>query len=229
MAAIRLGVLGGSFNPIHQGHLYIARRMRRLFRLSQIHFVVATVPPHKPALDLAPFVHRYAMVSLALAGSPGLLPSLVELEPPPSPFSVHTMRKLEALVPGCRARLYFIAGGDSLRDVNTWRESERLLASYNFIFIDRPGTRLPDPEGQLPAGVRGRAIDLRGAAPAAVRSSIRAADSEESPRIFVLDIGAPSVSSSEIREHIRARRPFGHLVPGSVGEYITKLQLYGEQ
>ena len=229
MAAIRLGVLGGSFNPIHRGHLYVARRVQRLFRLSQVHFVVAAAPPHKTARGLAPFVHRYAMVSLALAGSRVLMPSLVELEPPPSPFSLHTMRKLEGAVRGRRALPYFIGGGDSLRDVKTWHESEKLLASYNFIFTDRPGVRIPNPERQLPAGVRDRLIDLRGAAGGAALRIIRSAEAAESPRIFLLDIAAPAVSSSNIRQHIRARRPFGHLVPSIVCEYIQKLQLYGEQ
>jgi nicotinate-nucleotide adenylyltransferase len=224
-----LGVLGGSFNPIHRGHLYIARRVQRRFCLSQVHFVVAAAPPHKPGRGLAPFVHRYAMVSLALAGSRVLVPSLVELEPPPSPFSVHTMRKLESAVRGRRALLYFIAGGDSLRDVQTWHESEGLLASYNFIFIDRPGVPIPRPERELPAGVRDRLIDLRGAAPVAMRRTIRTAEMAESPRIYLLDVAAPAVSSSDIRKDIRARRPFAHLVPSVVREYIQKLQLYGEQ
>ena len=224
----RLGALGGSFNPIHFGHLFVARRIRDLFRLQRVHFIVAATPPHKPAGGLVPFVHRYTMVSLALAGSRTLLPSAVELEPPPSPFSVHTLEKLDQKNRAGHARLYFIAGGDSLRDVGSWHESERLLASYDFVFVTRPGVETPDPAGLLPRNARDCMLDLRGRSPAEISAAIRTAEARGERRVYLLDVGAPDISASEIRQLVEAGRPVDKLVPARVREYIEKLKIYGE-
>jgi nicotinate-nucleotide adenylyltransferase len=224
----RLGALGGSFNPIHFGHLFLARRIRDLFRLQRVHFIVAAVPPHKPAEVLAPFIHRYAMVSLALAGARDFVPSPVELEPPPSPFSVHTLEKLDQRNRGEHARVFFIAGGDSLLDVGEWHESKRLLASHDFIFVMRPGVDIPDPAGLLPSSARGSLLDLRDRRPAEIRAAIRVAEGGWERRVYLLDVGAPDISASTIRQHIAAGRAVDNLVPARVREYIDKLQIYGE-
>ena len=136
----RIGVLGGTFNPIHLGHLHIAGEIQKIFSLAQVHFVVATTPPHKSPEDLIPFIHRYAMLSLATAAISSYIPSMIELEPQASPFSVDTMNKLARCMGREQRELYFIAGGDSLSEVKTWRNSEKLLTSYNFVFALRPGT-----------------------------------------------------------------------------------------
>ena len=109
-----VGVFGGTFNPIHLGHLHIACSVQQLFGLSRIYLVVASTPPHKPGLDLAPFLDRYAMVSVALSGSDRLIPSAIELERPASPFSIDTMKKFARRSKSGHDGLYFIAGGDSL-------------------------------------------------------------------------------------------------------------------
>jgi nicotinate-nucleotide adenylyltransferase len=224
----RLGVLGGSFNPIHFGHLFLARRIRDLFRLQRVHFIVAAAPPHKPAGGLVPFIHRYAMVSLALAGSRNFIPSPVELEPPPSPFSVHTLEKLDQRNRGEHARLFFIAGGDSLLDVGEWHESERLLASHDFVFVMRTGVDIPGPAGLLPLSARGRLLDLRDRRPVEIRAAIRVAEDRREKRVYLLDVGAPDISASAIRQHIAAGKAVDNQVPARVREYIDKLQIYGE-
>ncbi len=228
MVETRLGALGGSFNPIHVGHLFIARRIRDLFHLQRVHFIVAATPPHKPAGGLVPFAHRYAMVSLALAGSPSFLPSMVELDPPPSPFSVHSLEKLDQRNGARPARLYFIAGGDSLRDVGSWHESERLLASHDFVFVMRPGVDIPEPAALLPRSARDSMLDLRQCHSAELRSAVRRAEACGGRRIYLLDVGAPDVSASEIRRLVAAGKPVHKLVPARVREYIEKLKIYGE-
>jgi nicotinate-nucleotide adenylyltransferase len=225
----RLGALGGSFNPIHFGHLFIARRIRDLFRLQRVHFIVAATPPHKPAGGLVPFAHRYAMVCLAVAGSRSFLPSTVELDPPPSPFSVHSLEKLDQRTRAENARLYFIAGGDSLLDIGSWHESERLLASYDLVFVMRPGIRIPDPASLLPRDAWENMLDLRDHRPAAIRASIRKAEACGERRVYLLDIGAPDISASEIRYLVAAGKPVDKLVPARVREYIEKLKIYGER
>ncbi len=151
MTAIRLGVLGGSFNPIHLGHLHIARRTRGLFGLSRVLFVVACTPPHKQPHDLISFNHRYAMVSLATSGCEYFHPSPVELESPVSPYSIDTLAKLARRFGIAGHALHFIAGGDSLLEVAGWHRGAELLLTYTFVFAMRPGFLVPDIEGILPA------------------------------------------------------------------------------
>ena len=229
MGAMRLGVLGGTFNPIHLGHLHLARRTQGLFGLDQIHFVVATSPPHKPLDNLAPFVHRYAMVSLATAATPSFVPSLVELDPPSSPFSLDTMDKLALRQGGAGAGIYFIAGGDSLLEVLTWHKGVELLRSYNFIFVVRPGVAARNALELFPAGIRERILDLRRIRMARLRALVRKEAAASESRIFIIDAGAPDISSSKVRRLASAGRPIGHLVPASVHRYIRKLHLYGER
>lgn len=229
MGETRLGVLGGTFNPIHLGHLHIAERAQRVFDLDRIYFVVATTPPHKPLQNLIPFTHRYAMVSLATAGSPSFLPSLVELESPASPFSVHTMKKLASRNPGVDTRLYFIAGGDSLVDVFTWRESERLLTSYNFIFVTRPGVDPVELASVLPARAISRVRNLVELGPRQLRRRIQAEEASGESRIFIVDLGALDISASQIRKLASRGKQIRHLIPAAVHEYLQKTHLYGER
>jgi nicotinate-nucleotide adenylyltransferase len=224
--ALRVGVFGGTFNPVHLGHLHIARKIQTLFSLSEIHFVVATVPPHKPSEDLIAFNHRYAMVSLATATSPSFIPSLIELAPQASPFSVDTMEKFARGVKREKGALFFIAGGDSLLEVKTWRESEKLLSSYNFIFVTRPGTTLLVPAETLPEKAVPRVRDFRGLKPIQVRGRI-AEEKASDCRIYIVDIGAPDISATRIRTMTSLGKSVEKLVPQSVGKYIRKLRLYG--
>lgn len=220
----RIGVFGGTFNPIHLGHLHVAGEIQRLFSLSQVHFVVAGSPPHKGQDRVIPFAHRYAMVALATAGTESFIPSMIELEPEASPFSIDTMAKM-ARRTGPDDKLYFIAGGDSFSEVKTWKESEALLTSYNFVFASRPGTGPLDPRGSLPGKAAELVVDLTGRAAASVRQSAGAQDA--APRIYVVDVGAPDISATRIRQLCSLGKPIERMVPESVREYIRKLHLYG--
>jgi nicotinate-nucleotide adenylyltransferase len=222
----RVGVLGGTFNPIHFGHLHIARSIHKIFSLSQVQFVVATTPPHKRLRDLVAFNHRYAMVSVAVAGMPAFIPSMIELEPQASPFSVDTMSKLACYLTHEERSLYFIAGGDSLAEVKSWRESEKLLTSYNFIFALRPGIVLNDFDGILPGRAVERVRNLAGLSPAQMRREIAKDGSGES-RIYIVDVDAPDISATRIRSLVCSGKPIHRMVPKPVCEYIRKLDLYG--
>jgi nicotinate-nucleotide adenylyltransferase len=229
LTATRLGVLGGSFNPVHLGHLHIAQRCREIFELSRVLFVVAAVPPHKPQQDLVSFAHRYAMVSLATSGRADLVPSPVELEPPASSYSIDTLRKLEKQYGVCGKDIHFIAGGDSLLEVAGWHNAEDLLQAYNFIFVTRPGFAAPDLSRVLPRPVLARATDLRSTTPDRIHGVIAGGVASEECRIFLCEAGAPDIASSQIRMMAAAAATIGHLVPASVHEYILKLHLYGER
>ncbi len=220
----RIGILGGTFNPIHLGHLHIAGEIQRIFSLSQVHFVVATAPPHKAPEDLIPFAHRYAMVSLATAGMPSFVPSLVELEPEASPFSVDTMSKLDRRL-GSESALFFIAGGDSLAEVKSWREGEKLLTSYNFIFAMRPGAGSFNPDDVLPERASALVRDLTRLSPTQIQNSI--GENGNTKRIYILDVHAPDISATQIRKWVSSGQAIHRMVPEPVCEYIQKLHLYG--
>ncbi len=229
LGLIRLGVFGGTFNPIHFGHLHIAQNIQRIFSLSQIYFVVAAIPPHKPLEDLVSLTHRYAMVSLATAGSPSFIPSLVELEPPASSFSIDTMNKLAHQFSGRTPLLYFIAGGDSMLEVKTWQKSEKLLTSYNFVFVVRPGMGAIDSNRVLPVKSVSRLQNLVGLGKAQLRRLIRAEEKKGESRIYLLDIAAPDISATQIRRLASAGKSIRNMVPALVREYINKFHLYGER
>lgn len=221
----RVGVLGGTFNPIHCGHLHIAREVQSLFSLEQVHFVVALNPPHKSPSDLLPFAHRYAMASLATAGFPGFIPSPIEVEPGASSYTIDTMDKLKRRVGGDGSALFFIAGGDSLPEVRSWRQGAALLGSYNFVFVTRPGVAAYDPADALPPDAVSRVRDLTGLSRSEAQRVI--ADESGCLRIFIVDVGAPDISATEIRRLVLEGMPVDEMAPGPVREYIDKLKLYG--
>ena len=226
MRNVKIGVLGGTFNPIHFGHLHIAKSIQKVFSLSQVQFVVATTPPHKLPEELIPFTHRYAMVSLAVAGTPSFFPSMIELEPQASAFSVDTLQKLACYLYQERADLYFIAGGDSLAEVKTWRQSEKLLTTYNFIFAARPGTDPPNPGDMLPEKAVARVRNLIGCGRARIRREVAAETAGEN-RIYIVDVSAPDISATRIRARVSSGKSIRRMVPKTVCEYIDKLHLYG--
>jgi nicotinate-nucleotide adenylyltransferase len=229
LASIRLGVLGGSFNPIHFGHLQIAKSCQRLFSLSQVHFVVSSSPPHKSPSEIVPLMHRYAMVCLATSRKASFIPSLVELEPQASPFSIDTLSKLGRYVERRKGILYFIAGGDTLNEVKSWRESEILLTSYNFIFILRPGSKGADYEEILPERSIPLVRNLCGLGRVQMRRRISEEERSGENRIYIVDLDAPDISATQIRVLAGAGKSVKSAVPAPVRDYIRKLDLYGEK
>ncbi len=224
----RLGVLGGTFNPVHIGHLHIAREIHGIFGLSRVIFVVAGTPPHKPLEDLISFHHRYAMVSLATSGCGFLLPSQIELEPPASPYSIDTLTKLAKQCSVSGNGLYFIAGGDSLLEVAGWHRSQELLSACNFVFVMRPGIPVKDAFAALPQAEASRVVDLRGFAASRIQNELMSLPTSAGSHIFLLDVNAPEIAASQIRRRLTSGQAIDDLVPASVSEYIRKLHLYGE-
>jgi nicotinate-nucleotide adenylyltransferase len=225
---MNLGVFGGTFNPIHRGHLHIATSAQMLFGLEEVYFVVAGAPPHKEGSQILAFEHRYAMVSLATSGAKRFIPSLIELQPPASPYSIDTLAKLQRSCNVRSTELYFIAGADSLLEMAGWRGSEELLSCYNFIFAVRPGVRERGLASALPAGAGSRLRDLRGLSNRRLRRCIREEQASGQARAYVIEVGAPNISGSKIRALRRNGRRMVHLVPNSVYQYIQKQHLYGE-
>src|SRR5262249_3532859 len=148
-----------TFDPIHRGHLTVARAAVAAFGLKQVWFVPADIPPHKQKVPITSFCHRYAMVSLALAGERDLIPSLVEApdlesgnDRKPS-YSLETVRRVKRSL-GKSDHLYFLIGMDAFKDIAKWYKAEELLAECDFIVAARPGYSLADVASSLPQKLR---------------------------------------------------------------------------
>ena len=160
-----LGVIGGSFDPVHRGHLFIALLAREAAGLDEVLFVPARRPPHKPDRAMAPPNDRLAMLKLALRDEPASRLSSIELEPDGPRYTVDTLSRLRETHPG--TDLSFILGFDSLRELVHWREPDRILDEFRVIAVDRPGV---DPS-VIPDRVRRRCLLVEGN-PFAVSSTV---------------------------------------------------------
>ena len=138
-----IAIYGGSFDPVHVGHLAVARAAQRRFHLEEIHFVVAGRPPHKLKQEPAPFPHRFAMTALGCSGHNHFVPSLAEAGADFSGRTVHysidTVRHFRHRIAHPGDRLFFILGVDSFLEISLWRNYELLLAACDFIVASRPG------------------------------------------------------------------------------------------
>lgn len=146
---MRIGILGGSFDPVHYGHLALARESEKQFKLDKILFLPALLPPHKKEdPDLSPAPSRARMVELAILGQPNWELCDLELKRPGVSYTVDTLRGLKRIYPG--AELFFIAGADSLQDLKQWKDPEEILKLSEWIVAPRPSFKLPE---KLPARV----------------------------------------------------------------------------
>lgn len=218
----RIALYGGTFDPVHRGHLAVARTISQLFEIDELLFVPAWMAPHKRTRDVTPALHRYAMLVLATQQDARLRISRFELESPDRGYTVETLAHFESEL-GADAELFFVMGADSWSEIRTWREWERLLMMANHIVVTRPGYEL-DLEG-MRGEVLERIVDTRNGRAAAGREA-----SATGKRIFFTDAVQLEISATEIRL-AAGRKDFDRLVelvPKSVADYITKYELYRE-
>jgi nicotinate-nucleotide adenylyltransferase len=143
---LRIGIFGGTFDPIHNAHIAIADASKERFRLDRVLVIPAANPPHKPGAS-APFEHRYRMVELACEGHPGLEPSLLESGEDRS-YSMRTIEKVRAGA-SLQDSLYFIIGADAFSEIRTWHRWQEVVASVEFIVVTRPSAEYTPPEGGI--------------------------------------------------------------------------------
>lgn len=215
----RIGLLGGTFNPIHKGHLRAAEEVRLRFGLSRVLFIPSYIPPHKQTTDIASPEDRFAMVKLALRSHPQMMASSLEIEAREKSYSIITLNKLKALY--ADAGLFFILGIDAFLEIETWKSYREVLEQCRFIVISRPGFDLAAAPKALPSEYADTVGECSGSGPVAEETLVRW-------RIFLVPIKALDVSSTEIRRRVRAGRPIRGLVPNPVEEYIRKKRLYQE-
>jgi len=212
-----VALFGGTFDPVHAGHIAVAKAALRRFHLGAVHFIPSARPPHKSGLALTPFVHRYAMVALACAGHSGLVPSLAEGTfdglPPRVFYTVDTVRRFRRQHP--HDHVYFIVGADQFLEIPTWKEYEALLDLCDFIVASRPGSRLdalrlviPPEKFASKMSHDPRKIVLRKSG------------------IHLLTTVASHVSSTEVRKRLERGLSIRGLVPSRVEDYIRGQVLY---
>jgi nicotinate-nucleotide adenylyltransferase len=217
---MRLGVFGGTFDPIHVGHVAVAEALSARFRLERLLFVPAFVPPHKVGQEIASPFHRFAMVALATAHRADWLVSEIEVESPSRPYSVETVARLNAAVPEA-APVFFVIGADSFEDLPSWRDYLRLVESCHMIVSARPGHELGFEN--MPEAVCRRIVDLRGTTP---DEGVPDTGRSET-RIYLTGDASVDMSSTRIREARRTGKSPRGLVPDAVASYIEKHDLYG--
>jgi len=203
------GILGGTFNPIHIGHLIIAEEVKGIFSLEKIIFIPCAQPPHKVEEEIAPADHRYQMTQLAIKDNPSFIISRLEIERGGKSYSVETVKALQEIF-GESAKFYFITGADAILEISTWKNFEELLRICQFIALTRPGYSLFPDDDQSSEGLA-RRLKIE---PTLVGN------------IHLLRIRAIEISAQEIRERIREGKSIRYLVPREVEEYIYTYRLY---
>ncbi len=217
MGRRRAAIYGGTFDPVHYGHLEVARRVRQLFELDEVIFVPACVPPHKRGAGISSAFHRYAMLALATQDDERLRVSTVELDEPDRPYAVDTVSRLQDKL-GSTHRMFFLIGADSWTEIDTWHEWQRLLKMCDVIVVTRPGYQLIERGSAAVVDVRGKN-----------REEIRVVlDDETSPRVFFTDGASIDISATAIRAQARSndRDALQQVLPPSVVNYIIKYELY---
>jgi nicotinate-nucleotide adenylyltransferase len=220
----RIAVYGGTFDPVHVGHVALAENVLRLFELSEVLFIPAHVAPHKRGRVPTPGLHRYAMLALATQNDERLRISSMELDAPEKPYTVETLSRLQEQA-GEAVRLFFMMGADSWADITTWREWEKLLEMSDHIVVTRPGYELST--GHVTERLRERIVDLRGAQGNEI---VRDVVDDAGPKIYVTDAVLMDVSATVIRRAAREGRAFelSKFVTPPVAAYIKKYRLYTE-
>src|SRR6266478_3074196 len=220
---MNIGFFGGSFDPIHRGHLALTEAAAERFALRRVLFVPANISPHKQKQPVTPFVHRYAMVALATEDQKQFVPSLLEApgsSPAPS-YTIETVRRLKQTLKKAD-RLFLLIGIDAFRDIAKWREAKALLAECAFVVASRPGFSLRDVAESLPEGVR---------PPAAVTKPFQkqAASGDlvlPGVTLHLLEGVQQNVSATTIRVAAAQGKPLGRWLDPQVADYIRKMGLY---
>lgn len=212
----RIAFYGGTFDPVHCGHLTVAKRLVDLFRLDEFFFVPAFHAPHKPETKPTSGYHRFAMLCLATADEEKIGVSTIELDRAEKRYSIDTLTQLKEDYP--LHRIFFVMGADSWTDIRTWREWEKVLLLTNHIVVSRPGYEIRFDH--VTDNVRERIVDLRG------KNSVPTMDN--SPHIYVTDAVQFDVSATEIRDDVREDEILDRTddVPPEVAKYIEKYELY---
>jgi|SRR5208282_4499922 len=228
---MNIGLFGGTFDPVHRGHMALARAALEQHKLRCIHFVPANVPPHKQKQPLTPFVQRFAMLALATAQEKSFVPSLVEAPEEGSPagkaakekpnYTIDTVRRLKRSFKAAD-RLFLLIGMDAFADIAKWYQAEALFRECEFIVASRPGYSLADVANALPEKLRPR--------PEVTKPFHKQAATGDlvlpGVTLHLMADLHQGASATAIREAAAAGKPLGRFLDAPVAEYIRKMGLY---
>ncbi len=215
---MRVGILGGTFNPIHLAHLRIAEEVREACRLDRVMFMPAADPPHKAVAEQVSFEHRYAMVEAALADHSAFEASDLERRRSGKSYSVDTLEILAREHPG--DEYWFLMGLDSFRDLPSWYQWERLFTLAHLVVVTRPGVAMEPPLELVPVAIRGEfCYDCQ---PERLRH-------RSGKTVLFLTETLLDISSTRLRAMVAAGRSIRYLVPAAVDAYIHQHALYAGQ
>jgi nicotinate-nucleotide adenylyltransferase len=217
--AQKLGILGGTFNPIHYGHLAAAEEVRDRLKLDRVLFIPSYLPPHKHEEDMPPAVQRLEMVRLAIAGNPRFTVSDIEVKRGGKSYTVETVATLRTMHPV--TEFYFITGLDSFLDIQTWNQWERLLPLCSFVVLSRPGYRFADL--MKIDFMKGATKELAGLDSGEL---MHAMFQPGGFKICLEMIPLYDISSTDIRNRIHESRTVKYHLPEAVETYIIKNKLY---
>ena len=211
----RIAFYGGSFDPVHDGHIAVARGLIDQFSLDWFVFIPAFHAPHKSHRTPTSAYHRYAMLCIATNDLNSVSVSTMEIDLPEKPYTVETLTRINEEHPD--DSIFFVMGADSWMDITTWREWEKVLTMSNHIVVTRPGVEIGFDH--VPEVIRSRIIDLR-------QDGEKRSNAEEKS-VYITDAIQLDVSATEIRERIQTGGPdrFSEL-PIEVAKYIEKYQIY---
>ena len=195
-----VGIFGGTFDPIHMGHLLTAETVRDQYKLEKVVFIPAAVPPHKQDKLVTPAVHRYNMTLLATADNPYFTVSDIEMHRQGPSYSRDTLAELTRVY-GQDTEFYFIVGADSIAELHTWNRVEELLAICHFIGASRPGNMADFASVQASFGTLGN-------------------------KLHQVDTPELDISSTAIRQMVEQQQSIKYIVPEAVEQYIYKEKLY---
>jgi nicotinate-nucleotide adenylyltransferase len=223
----RIAFYGGSFDPVHDGHLQIAKTLTKVFELDEFWFVPAFHAPHKRSKNVTSPFCRYAMLALVTNTEAKIKISTIELNAPEKPYTFETLTKLKNRLP--RAQIFFVMGADSWDEITTWREWETILTVVNTIVVTRPGYSVEF--SQISEQIRESVVDLRHMTSAFGSQLLSRQPETENlkfnTKIYISDAVNLDVSATEIRRKIRAREDdWRNFVPRAVAKYIEKYEIY---
>jgi len=209
-----LGVLGGTFDPVHNGHVEVAIAARRVLGLARVVLLPSRIPPHRAVQPVATAFHRFAMTAMAVNGVDGLEASDLELSAPGTSYTSSTLERLHAsgLQP---AQIFFITGADAFAEIATWHRYPEVLDMAHFVVVSRPGHEA----SALPALLPSLASRMH-------TRPERAERGEGKPAVFLIDWKTPVVSSTEVRRRIRNGDALTGLAPPAVEQHIIQHRLY---
>lgn len=216
-----IGILGGTFDPVHCGHLAVAKAAREALGLDAVKLVPTRTPPHRSRAPYASIYHRFALTALAALSAEGLQVSDLELDVPGPSYTSMLLDRLHGEGYGA-SQIVFIIGADAFAEIATWHNYPAILNRCHFAVISRPGQQADELRARLP-DLADRFVTI---ASASVPDSRAVTLTSQAPAIFLIGAATPDVSSTEIRERRRAGLPIDGLVPEAVEQYIRRHALY---